>query len=106
MNSITTIGVCFCVFMKDTVTGAEHACSIHDLESEANDRAKARNVVGLADTEFFVGRITYTEDPSMPLLGESEELDPEYEMSEADIPMSDEDWNEFISDNDYPEVPA
>jgi len=74
MDNVTTIGVCFCVFMKDTATGAEHACSIHDLESEANDRAKARNAVGLVDTEFFVGRITYTDDPSMPSLEESEEL--------------------------------
>ena len=74
MDNVITIGVCFCVFMKDTATGAEHACSIHDLESEANDRAKARNAVGLVDTEFFVGRITYTDDPSMPSLEESEEL--------------------------------
>jgi hypothetical protein len=74
MNSVTTISVCFAVMMLDTVTGNEHACSIHDTEALANERRDARNVVGLADTEFYVARVTYTDDPSMPSLGESTEL--------------------------------
>lgn len=100
MNSVTTIGVCFAVMMRDIITGDEHACSIHDTEAEANGRRDARNVVGLADTEFYVSRVTYTDDPSMPPLGESVEIDPEYEMSAADVQLTDQQWRDEFGDDE------
>ena len=76
MNSVTTIGVCFAVMMLDKVTGIEYACSIHDTKELADERVKARSKVELADVAYYVARVTYTDDPSMPPLGESREIDP------------------------------
>ena len=96
MNNLVQLKTCYSVMMIDE-NDREWAVSIHDTEAEAEARADLENVKDCRDCEYYVARVTYTEDPSMPLLGESEE----YEIPSANVPLTDEEWcDQFGPDED------
>jgi hypothetical protein len=105
MDNVIQLHTVYAVMALDTA-GQEWAVCVRDTKAEAMAVVNEKNANAKNGSVYYCGVTRYTIDPSMPSLEESEELQPEYEISEADMGMSAADWSEFVSDTDYPDVPA
>jgi hypothetical protein len=101
MDNVITIKKCYSIFVTDA-NGKVWVHSVYDDVNEAEKEADWLNTLYTLNNEVYeVGECTYTEDPSMPPLEDATDW---YEISEADQIILEGD--EFITDEDYPDVPA